>query len=319
MLSVLPALSFPSLEEKKKNVFPELKTGDTVAIVSPAGAVFDPAAVSEFKAILEGLSFRVVTGKTTALRTGYFAGNDAERSKDLMDAFANPGVRGIFCAKGGWGSARLLPLLDLEVIRKNPKVLIGFSDITFLLNAITEKCGMVTFHGPVGNSAWNTFSVASFRRCVLERKEQIVSFNGDTRILKNGTAEGVLWGGNLSVLCSMLGTPWMPDLSGAILLLEETTEEPYRIDRMLTHLDQAGIFARVNGIVFGKCTKCLAEEPDKAYTTEEVFQMHFSGLSIPVVSGLPFGHTVDKLTLPIGCKASLSTETGNFLLSTTPF
>lgn len=315
MLSVLPAFSFrlPD-EERKKRIFPELKSGDTVAIVAPAGAVFDPKANEEFKLKLESIGFKVVLGKTTSLRNGYFAGEDKERAADLMNMFKDKSIRGIFCAKGGWGCARILPLLDMELIRKNPKLLIGFSDISSLLNAITDQAGLVTFHGPVGNSAWNDFSVTSFNACVLKRQEQLVALDNLT-IWSEGKGEGPLWGGNLSVLCSLIGTPWFPDVKGGILLLEETTEEPFRIDRMLTQLQQAGLFKNINALVFGKCTKCVAEEPEKAFTVEEVFGRHFKNLPIPVVSGLPFGHTLDKLTLPLGCIASLDTQTMSFKVS----
>lgn len=314
MLSVLPAFSFrlPD-EERKKRIFPVLKKGDAVAIVSPAGAVFDPKANEEFKSKLESLGFRVVLGKTTSLRKGYFAGEDVERAADLMNMFLDKNIRGIFCAKGGWGCARILPLLNMKLIRENPKVLIGFSDITSLLNAITDQSGLITYHGPVGNSAWNEFSVACFEACVVRREEQLIALDGH-RIWAKGQAEGPLWGGNLSVFCSMIGTPWFPDVKDGILVLEETTEEPFRIDRMLTQLSQAGIFQKVKAIVFGKCTKCVAEEPEKAFTTEEVFERHFKDLSIPVVSGLPFGHTVDKLSFPIGATARLDTATSSFVI-----
>ena len=202
-------------------------------------------------------------GKTTSFRTGYFAGTDKERAADIMDMFGNKNVKGIFTAKGGWGCARILPYLDYKIIRENPKVLIGFSDITSLLNAVTYKSGLVTFHGPVGNSSWNEFSVNSFQLCIIQKKEQVISLkNEEIKIWSPGKAQGAVYGGNLSVLCSMIGTPYFPKLAGTMLLLEETTEEPFRIDRMLTQLKQCGVLDELSGVIFGRCTKCLAEEPE---------------------------------------------------------
>ena len=321
LLSALPAFSFAASqkeEEKRKLVFPELHTGDTIGIVSPAGAIYEKKSLDEFVAKLESLSFKVILGKTTSLRTGYFAGTDKERAADVMDLFTNKKVKGLFAAKGGWGCARILPLLDYKLIRENPKVLIGFSDITSLLNAVTKKTGLVTFHGPVGNSSWNDFSIASFRKCVLEKEDQTIELKDEIKIWSAGKASGPVYGGNLSVLCSLIGTDWLPELKGAILMLEETTEEPFRIDRMLTQLQQTGIFDSIAGIVFGKCTKCIAEEPDKAFTTEEVFQQHFSERKFPVISGISFGHTLDKLTIPLGCRTELNTQKGSLLFSVVP-
>lgn len=292
---------------------PALMPGDKVAIVSPAGAVFDPVSVQKFEKIILDLGYKVVQGKTCSLRTGYFAGTDQERADDFMCMIKDPSVKAILCAKGGWGCARILPLLDFDIIRTNPKIICGFSDITTLLNAIWKKSNMITFHGPVGNSGWNEFSVNAFHQAVQRGKTVLYRFDpinepfGETTVYVEGKAQGHWIGGNLTVFCSLLGTPYLPNLANTILFLEDTMEEPYSIDRMLTHLKLAGVFDKIKGIAFGKCTKCLAEEPDKAFTIEQVFTQHFSKMQIPVVTGLPIGHTERKLTIPIGCNGTLDT------------
>jgi muramoyltetrapeptide carboxypeptidase len=289
---------------------PALNPGDKVAIISPAGAVFDPVSVQKFEKIITDLGYVVVKGKTCSLRTGYFAGTDEERADDFMCMVKDPTVKAILCAKGGWGCARILPLLNFDIIRTNPKIICGFSDITTLLNAIWHKSKLVTFHGPVGNSGWNDFSVTAFHQAVKKDRTIFHYFDkdNDTTVYSPGKAEGIWLGGNLTVFCSLLGTPYMPEVKHSILFLEDTMEEPYSIDRMLTQLKLAGVFDKIKGIAFGKCTKCIAEEPDKAFTIQEVFAQHFSKMKIPVVTGLPIGHTEQKLTIPLGCNGILDTS-----------
>ena len=291
--------------------------GDTVGIISPAGALFEKTSLEEFKKILQGFGFIVREGKHLHKRIGYFAGTDEERAEDVMTMFKDPDVKGIFCAKGGWGCARILPLLDYALIKKNPKVLIGFSDISSLLNAIAKEAMLVTFHGPVGNSGWNEFSSSSFINTVMDKKPMEYSFGENETICSEGLAKGNLVGGNLSIICASIGTPYAPAFQGfqkRVLFLEETTEEPYRIDRMLTQLKQSGAFDALQAILFGQCTKCIAEEPDKAFTIQEVFAQHFKGLKIPVVTGLPFGHTKDKLTMPVGGAVSIDTQNKKLII-----
>ena len=232
--------------------------------------------------------------QTCALPIWYFAGTDEERAKELNEFFANPKVRGIFCAKGGWGSARLLDKLDFSIIKNNPKVLVGFSDITTLLNAIHAITGLITFHGPVGNSSWNAFTNEYFVSVAMHANK--ISFihpenkTSDIIVFRPGVCEGELVGGNLTVLTAMLGTGYIPDFKNKILFLEEAHEEPYSIDRMLTQLKMSGVLNSVQGIVFGKCTECEAEEPQKSFTVQEVLQQHFSGLSVPVMVEIGRAH-----------------------------
>ncbi len=297
---------------------PALKTGDLVAISSPAGAVWDPMQVDGFVVILKNLGFRVRTGQTLKEKFGYFAGTDEQRAKELNIFFADPEIKGIFCMKGGWGCARILPLLDYELIRANPKVIIGFSDITSLLLGIQSKTGLVTFHGPVGNSGWNDFTVDYLKRVLMNK--ELVKFSGTGReedkplVLRTGIANGVLAGGNLSVLVSMMGTAYLPEWENKILFLEDTGEEPYKIDRMLTQLKLCGVMNKISAFVFGKCVKCLAEEPAKAFTFRQVLEQHMATLNIPAFSGAMIGHIENKLTIPIGIKAQIDAEKGTITL-----
>jgi muramoyltetrapeptide carboxypeptidase len=298
---------------------PRLKPGDTIAITSPAGAVWDEMQIEKFTGILKGFGFEVVHGNTLKQKLGYFSGTDSERAKELNSFFADKKIKGIFSMKGGWGCARILDQLDYDLIAKNPKVLIGFSDITTLLNTIYAKTGLITFHGPVGNSGWNDFTSNVFKKVIMKGEkiafpagpsedDKIITFN-------KGTASGILVGGNLSVLSSIVGSGYLPDFKGKILFLEETKEEPYRIDRMLTQLKLTGIIQQLNGIAIGKFMRCEAEEPLKAFTFMQVLEQHFKILTIPVFYGLMTGHIENKLTLPVGAEVQMNADTGELKLN----
>jgi muramoyltetrapeptide carboxypeptidase len=303
----------PKLKAKR------LKAGDTIAITSPAGAVWDDAQVEKFTGILKGFGFNVVLGNTLKQKLGYFSGTDSDRAKELNDFFADKNIKGIFCMKGGWGCARILEQLDYKIISLNPKVLIGFSDITTLLNAIYAKTGLITFHGPVGNSGWNDWTSNVFKSVIFHGQQTIFPLGSgeEDRIttINAGKADGILAGGNLTVISSLIGSGYLPDWKGKILFLEETKEEPYRIDRMLTQLKLAGVFKELNGIAIGKFVKCEAEEPQKAFTFMQVFEQHFKILNIPVFYGLMTGHIENKITLPIGASVHMESETGSLMLT----
>ena len=292
-----------------------LKAGDTVAITSPAGAVWDDTSITSFTKILNDFGFKVVLGKTLTEKFGYFAGTDDLRATELNDFFANKEIKGIFCAKGGWGCARLLDKINFSLIQQNPKVFIGFSDITVMLNAIYAKTGLITFHGPVGNSGWNDFTTSSFKSVIINGEKSNFP-NGPKEedkiiTLNKGTAKGILLGGNLTVLAGVLGSKYVPSFKNKILFLEEAKEEPYSIDRMLTQLKLAGVLDAVSGVIFGKCVKCLAEEPKKAFTFMEVIEQHLKPLRIPAFYGAMTGHIADKLTLPVGGMVEMNAETGS--------
>jgi len=303
----------------KKAIKPaRLKKGDKVAITSPAGAVWDEKQIEVFTKILEGFGFEVVLGKITLKeKFGYFSGTDEARAKELNELFADKTIDGIFSMKGGWGCARLLDKLDYKTIESNPKVLIGFSDITTLLNAIYAKTGLVTFHGPVGNSGWNDFTSTAFKKVIMEGAAYEMPILDKTNFVcvNKGIAKGELIGGNLTVLSGIVGSKYLPSFKNKILFLEEAKEEPYSIDRMLTQLKLSGALDEISGFVFGKCSKCDAEEPQKAFTFAEVIEQHIKPLGIPAITGAAFGHTENKLTLPIGIMAELNAEKGLLKLS----
>lgn len=310
------ATAFPPQAAKLK---PQaLKSGDTIAISSPAGAVWDAAQVETFSNILKGFGFKVVLGKTLSEKYGYFAGTDELRAGELNSLFADKSIKGIFCMKGGWGCARLLDKLDFELIKRNPKILIGFSDITTLLVAITAKTGLVTFHGPVGNSGWNAWTSSVFKSVVMNNDGLPLFSNPSTEesfvTIHPGKARGELIGGNLTVIASLMGTMYLPDWKGKILFLEEVKEEPYSIDRLLTQLKLCGVLDAISGFVFGRCAKCLAEEPQKAFTFQEVLSQHLKPLGIPAFYGAMIGHIENKLTVPLGIQAEIDADRGSIQL-----
>ncbi len=289
-----------------------LKPGDTIAISSPAGAVWDDAQVEKFSGVIQSLGFKVKLGQTLKEKHGYFAGSDELRAKEINNFFFDKDVQGIFCMKGGWGCARILDKLNYDLIKKNPKIIMGFSDITSLLIAINSKTGLVTFHGPVGNSGWNDFSVDYIKRVLMKKEAITYSYpekdDDKPYTITPGKAKGILIGGNLTVLAGIIGSEYLPYWKNKILFLEESKEEPYSIDRMLTQLKLAGVLDNISGFVFGKCVKCDAEEPQKAFLFKEVLEQHIKPLGIPAFYGAMIGHIENKYTIPIGIEAEIDAE-----------
>lgn len=323
------AASAPAEAARPGSVRPaRLRPGDTVALVAPASANFLRAEIDEAEQLVAALGLRPRRGANLARRYGYLAGTDAERAADLEAAFADPEVKGVLAMRGGWGCARLLPRLDYDLIRRNPKPLVGYSDVTALLLAIHARTGLVTFHGPIGLSAWTPFTLEHARHVlfdalaptfanILVDDGRLVPENYRTRTLTPGRARGRLLGGNLTVLSHLVGTPYLPDWDGAILFLEDVNEDIYRVDRMLTHLALAGILRRVSGVVFGICSGCAPGNPGLAYgslTLEEVFDDHLASLGVPAYTGAMFGHIDDQFTLPVGAEAELDATAGTLRL-----
>lgn len=318
---VLPELNLIDLEtstafgiQKPK----KLESGDKIAVTAPGGAIWDQKDVLRFELLLKNMGFRVVLGETLTKKKGYLAGTDEERSNELMSFFVDSSVDGIIAMRGGWGCARLLDKLDYSIIQSNPKVLMGFSDITSLLNAIYVKTGLVTFHGLVGVNTWNEFSTNVFQQVVCSG--EICSFPMDQSTSSNflsinkGKAIGRLFGGNLSVISGLIGSPYFEIPQNSILFLEETNEEPYVVDRLLTHLKLAKVYEKLNGVVFGNCSRCLAENPMQSIPTIEVIREHFSEIKIPVSYGSPIGHVANKWTLPIGIEVEMDADIGSLSL-----
>lgn len=301
-----------------------LSPGDTLGLVLPAGSEPTWSKLDLAKEQLEALGFRVKLGGNARRQHGYFAGTDAERAADVNAMFGDPGVAAVICYAGGWGTPRILPLLDFATIRRNPKVLIGFSDITALLNAVHQETGLVTFHGPVGSSQLRPWTLERWRRALMSAEPLGTLANppkGDDELvprtwrpvtLRGGKARGRLVGGNLTLLSALMGTPWEVDTEGAILLIEDVDEAPYRIDRMLTQLGQGGKLAKVAGVVFGFCTECEPKGP--SFSLEEVLRDHLEPLPVPVVSGFAFGHIGLQHTLPLGLEAVLDADAGTLTI-----
>jgi muramoyltetrapeptide carboxypeptidase len=297
------------IDEPRFILPPRIKAGDTIALTAPAGAIFNDDSIQKATTSFEGQGFRVKHCGTLTQKYGYLAGTDEYRATELNNLFEDSSVQAIVAMRGGWGCARMLDMIDYEKIIRNPKIFSGFSDITSLLLTIYSKTNLITFHGPVGNSTLDGFTMENFLRIVKdgEALNMVQPATDPVTVYVEGKTKGRLFGGNLTVLCSMLGTGYLPELHGALLFLEETEEEPYQIDRMLTQLEIVGPIGTAAGIIFGKCAKCEAEEPDKSFTIDEVFQQKFGKLANPVFAGFNFGHIKDKFTFPMGGMASMDT------------
>lgn len=321
--SLAPALQQASSTSRAPVRPRRLRPGDTVAIVAPATATFFPVDLDIARESLEAMGLKVIVGEHIFARHGNLAGRDEERAADLNGFFSDPTVSGIVALRGGWGSARLLPLLDYDAIAANPKVLLGYSDITALLLAIHARTGLVTFHGPVASSRWNRFAYGLMRRLIFDGEAltfenvkqvepgELAQRQHRIRTLNPGTARGRLLGGNLTVLTALLGSPYLPDFSGAILFLEDTNEAPYRIDRMITQLKLAGVLEEVRGLVFGECTECDPGEGSYGQLTlEEILLDHVKPLGIPAWHGAMIGHIPRQFTLPVGSEVAIDAGAG---------
>ena len=301
---------------------PRIQPGDIFGLASPATAAFETDPTEIFADAFRAVGLEPRLGSNYYRRRGYFAGTDAERAADIMEFFADPEVKGIF-ARGGWGSARVLPHLDYGVIRANPKVLLGYSDATALLTGVHAKTGLIVMHGP---GPGNRFSTEHFRRTLMEGEadllENPVADPGDhivprdhrIRTITGGRATGPLLGGNLTVLTAIMGSEYLPDFTGAILFLEDVDEAVYRVDRMMTTLKLAGVLDRIVGFIFGRCTDCDPGSGFGSLTMEQVLEDHIAPLGIPAFRGSMIGHIPEQFTLPIGDRAEMDADRGTIRL-----
>lgn len=324
-------------EKPPEPVFPKaLQPGMTVAIVTPSSPGGGLADTDWGVEIVKALGFKPKVFPHVGEATKYLAGPDEHRAADLNAAFADPSVDAIFCLHGGYGASRILPLLDYESIKKNPKVLLGYSDITALLNAIHRLTGLVTFHGPTGSEVPTDYTLASFRKVLMTAqpagrvaeppapkgppREIFVDKENWIYKLAPGKGKGRLVGGNISVFSTLVGTPFEPELKGRILFLEEVGEDPYRIDRWLTQFLLTGKLSGLAGVALGKFSQCTPGDYKPSYggqgqwTWQEVCKDRFGKLGIPVVANLVFGHVPDKATLPVGVMAELDGDAGTLTL-----
>jgi muramoyltetrapeptide carboxypeptidase len=288
-----------------------LRPGDLIGVVAPAAAV-DGAAVEAGVRLLERAGYRVTVGAGVGKQAGYLAGSDAERLADLDAMFADRNVRAVLAARGGYGSGRLLPQLDLEQARRQAKIVVGYSDITFLLTELVQRANLVVFHGPmVADFAANPNGAETLLR-LLGGDRTLWNLRA-REIIQPGTTEGVIVGGCLSILVAGLGTPYAVETKGRLLFIEDVNEKPYRVDRMLTQLRQAGKLDGVAGVMFGDMTGC--GHAGDAVTVRDVIREAFTGARYPVVFGLPTGHGGGTATLPLGVRARLAGERLNLLES----
>jgi muramoyltetrapeptide carboxypeptidase len=294
---------------------PALKKGDVIGIVSPASSPDDFTRIEQGVKYLESLGYRVKLGKHIFKRYGYLSSTDDERADDLNEMFADEKVKAIICVRGGYGTPRLLDKVDYNLIKKKPKIFVGYSDITALQLAIFKKTGLVTFSGPMLAvdiySNFDSFAEDFFWRILTsrEKKIEIKNPNGiELNTLKSGKATGTLLGGNLSLIASIMGTKYQPSFNGSVLVIEDIGEEPYRIDRYLSQLKNSGVLYKINACILGQFTDCAPKEPEKSLTLEQIFNDYLGNLKIPVISNLSYGHIPQKLTLPLGARVRVDAK-----------
>ena len=319
-LSMLPfKKAFPLYFPLEKLKPERLKPGDTIGLITPGSYITGEELSASIKN-LNGLGFNVVYNNSILSKNGYFSGTDKQRAAEVGQMFQRADINGIICARGGYGCARILPLLNYNIIKMNPKVFMGFSDVTALLYGIYKQTGLICFHGPVGISTYSDFSTEYFRKTLMEPEDNLVLKNsapeGDddeykTYTIKDGIARGELIGGNLSVVVSLIGTQYDIIARNKIIFLEEMEEEPYRIDRMLTQMKMAGKFDGAAGVALGVFRDCKPTDKssfDSSFTLKEVLNDRLGDLNIPVVYGMSFGHIKDKFILPFGIMAELDSS-----------
>lgn len=294
----------PAVPELMELVKPRrLRDGATIGLIAPAGVLRSRGQLTESVQALQRLGFRTKVGNHVLARFGFLAGTDRERAADLMDMVSDPDVDAIVCIRGGWGCARILPMLDYDIIREKAKPIIGYSDVTSLLLAVYAKSRLISFHGPVGISTWPGTTGASFLQVLQQGRAQSIaseSERGRTRFqtISEGTATGPFVGGNLSVIAGLAGTGYLPSFDGHVVFLEEVGEDSYRLDRLLTQLELAGILRRPAAVAFGQCSQC--SDGGSAWDAEDVFRDHLGRYDAPAWIGAPIGHVAPVYTLPIG-------------------
>ncbi len=296
----------------------KLQNGEVIGVISPASSPQDPELVEKGVNYLESLGYRVEVGKSVGKIKGYLAGSDSERVADIHEMFKNKHVKAIFSLRGGYGSARLVDKIDYDLVRKNNKIFVGFSDITVLQLAFYYKAGIISFAGPMvaTNFAgdFNSFSEEFFWDLITKNRKIGKLKNPEQEkffVLNKGRGEGKLIGGNLSSLTSLLGSKFLPTFRNSILFLEEVNEPPYKIDRMFNQLRLARILSQVKGVILGRFVNCY--ETDKTKNTlslNEIIVNYFKNLKIPVIYNVKHGHISELITLPVGLNTKVNATKG---------
>ena len=294
-----------------------LRRGDLIGLVSPASPIADVTRIERGVRYLESLGYRTIVGRHATFSNAYLAGSDDQRVADIHEMFSMKEVRGVLCIRGGYGTPRILPLVNYRLIARNPKVFVGYSDITALQLALWKKTRLVTFHGPMLGvdmaDTMDQLTEDSFWTLVTSRTRpgRLALTGLAPSILSSGCGTGRLLGGNLSLIVSILGTPFQPDFRKAVLFLEDIGEEPYRIDRMFAQLRNASILSRAGAILSGQFSDCLPRDVSKpSFNVDQLLKEYAHLGSRPFLSGLPFGHETRKLTIPLGIRAKIDADAG---------
>ncbi len=303
-----------------------LSKGDSIGIISPSSPPFYRSDIIRGAEMLESWGYKPVMGKNVNKRYKYLAGTDEERASDINEMFSRDDIDAIFVTQGGYGGARTLKYLDFDMIKSNPKIFTGYSDITSLHLAFYKMSGLVTFHGP-GNDGLNSEELSDYTKDYLLKalttsepigEIPMASNKGWVNRIGRGKARGELIGGNLTLICGTLGTPYEIDVKDKILLIEDVDTEPWIFDHMLSHMSNAGKLQEVAGIVVGVCENCVPRKLDPAYHTtfslEDVLEDWLAPLGVPVIYGLPLGHARDKATVPFGVTALIDGDEGRFFI-----
>lgn len=293
-----------------------LKPGATIGIIAPASPS-DSKFIDEKILAFENLGFNIKKGDHIYKKHGYLSGSDNDRAEDLINMFIDPSIDAIVCFRGGYGSIRLMSILNIELIKNHPKPFCGYSDITLLLNYINNKCDFSTFHSPMINS---NFEDALTKNSFIEvlttsNKGFYYDLNkySDITILNKKDFKGKLLGGNLSMICSSIGTPYDINFKNSIILIEEINEKPYVIDRLLSQMLLANKFKDCKGIILGHFTDCTLSDYSQSFNLEDIIDQKLLSLNIPIIKNFPCGHSYPNLTVPIGC--NLYYDSKNSLLS----
>lgn len=297
-------------------IFPKrIRKGDKIGLIAPAGNI-SKEKLDRSIANVKSLGCEVDYRNDILMKYGYLAGTDERRLEEFHQMMARKDIYAVYCVRGGYGLTRIIGRIDYELVQKNPKPIIGYSDITALLNSVYQKTGIIGFHGPVASAKYTGFAVRGLKEVLFEGKSNIMLFAKDDMdtpastdvvyTINNGAAEGLLAGGNLSLIASMIGTEYEINFDNKIVLIEEVGEEPYKIDRMITQLIESGSLDMAKGVVCGRFSGCDAEEVARSLTLKGVLLDRFTLLNIPVFSGLQFGHIADNFTLPIGVLAEMN-------------
>lgn len=282
-----------------------LASGARVALVAPAGPLQKPDELQRAQENATALGWVPVVAEHATEKTGYLAGNDRTRLKDINNALRDPAIDAVWCLRGGYGLIRILEGIDYDAFARAPKAVIGYSDVTALHAAIQKNCGVITYHGPTAREALTEFSRDSLERAVVEQTDSC-GVAHTAREIRKGSAEGRLLGGNLAVLAALCGTPYMPDLTSCILILEDINEPVYRIDRMLQQLRLSGALDACRAIVFGECVQC--EDAGGGRTLDELLREIAAAVDVPCLAGIPVGHIDRQWTIPLGASGYVDTE-----------